>query len=538
MILLLVFVACKKRDFLEPTKPQGNRLNLEALKEWHKANPITWHSLKSINQRSLDSLPFLPQWKRVNFYQKSNGNKVLLIPIYRELYVAYTDRYDFIRRLRVEMNADNEVLQASIIELMAERGSLASEESILIQQLENPQIHAFSGIIFEYNLQYQHISNKLWVNGIMALENLPIQYEEASNATGRSDCTPIYMSVWVPDTCPNVGLPGHTGHFCLNTGHYERILVGFDCNDSSLQSNNDPNGGAGGANNWTLPDNFGFLVGCCGSLGGDTGSNTGGGPRGHQISDPIEDARVLAQLNEITESYGVLQSDGTFQYAPTQKQKLELARTLDRLINQHPAYNNMYNLYKQKNIKVTWRIKADLGNGSTRGKAQIMVSPNGTRQNFISFSGTNSLRNNSTVAEEMIHILQLDKKGKLTGNYSVPDDQRVCIEFEAKAAIKMIAANGAGSKFDTDTFFDLKDQYKDTNPTRYNEIINFEKNTKDFFEKYKKMPLPKSRNEMNWVLFMNLLYDFNQYGPAGYNFPATYDADTWQWAIMFELFNF
>ena len=371
----------------------------------------------------------------------------------------------------------------------------------------------------------------------MVQENLAMKLEQESNELTRSDCNPVYASVWVPEECPNIGQPGHTGHFCLTGGRWEQVFAGYDCYlDALAPGYNHGDGGAGGtAPGWTSPDDFGFLTGCCGSIGGDTGSNLGGGPRGNQISDPIEDARVLAQLGEITANYGVPQANGTVKDAPKTKQKLELARTLDRLINSHPVYNNMFNLYKQKNLKITWRVNSNLG---ARGKAQIIKNADGSQLNIISFNGTSSMQQNPTVAEEMIHILQINKKGELTGNYSVPGDQHVCSEYEAKAIIKMIAANGAGGKFAPDSFFDDKMKYKDSNLDRYNGIFFFEETFKRFLKPYKSNPLPKNRNQMNWNLFINLLSDFNQYGPADYNFPATYDANGWEWAIMFELFNY
>jgi hypothetical protein len=84
LLLALQLWACKKREFLEPSKA-AQSLNIEALKNWHQNYPLTWHSLKSSNQRSIDSLPFFPQWDRAKFIQKNNGSKIVFIPIYREL---------------------------------------------------------------------------------------------------------------------------------------------------------------------------------------------------------------------------------------------------------------------------------------------------------------------------------------------------------------------------------------------------------------------------------------------------------------------
>lgn len=474
MLLALQLWACKKRELVELPTP-AKTLNVEPFKMWHQNNPLTWHSLKSFNQRSIDSLPFFPQWDRAKFIQKSNGNKVIFVPIYRELYVAYTNHYDFVRRLRIEANASNEVLQASIIEVLTARGSIPQEESDLINYLENPQTGLFSGIIFVYNLQYQHQNNQYWENGVLLQENLPMKMEQESNPVGRSDCDPVFAYVWVSEPCPNEGQPSHTGHFCLHLGHWERVMVGYDCHISSLPSNINPNGGAGAnPGYWSIPDDFGFLTGCCGSLGGDTGSNLGG-PRGNQIFDPIEEARVLNQLNEITESYSDMSEKKRKKLAYTRK---KLAYTLDNLIKSSSAYKKMYNLVIERNHKITWE-----SDGSISGKAQakVTIDNNGKITNKIKFKGIHAIENESTVAEEIIHILQLNRRGRF--NENIKASERACIEFEAKCIIKFIAATATGRAYDTDSLFEPKEPYKSSDMEMYNNIALFEDNMRRFINK-------------------------------------------------------
>jgi hypothetical protein len=111
---------------------------------------------------------------------------------------------------------------------MTARGSIPEEESNLIEMIENPQNQSFSGIVFEYDLHYKLQNNYYWKNGILVQENLAMKLEQESNELTRSDCNPVYASVWVPEECPNIGQPGHTGHFCLTGERWEQVFAGYD----------------------------------------------------------------------------------------------------------------------------------------------------------------------------------------------------------------------------------------------------------------------------------------------------------------------
>jgi hypothetical protein len=530
-----------------------------SVKTWYTHEQESFKAVRRTSRsQGVDSLPFLPQWDKVTTFMLPDGTKLLVAPVIRYAPVRYNMQLGFVRRLAVHLKADNSVKEARILEFVGERSYIAThQDSLSLYYITGKP---FQGFVLNMNITHQFLQS----NASLRTESVScdpdggmvigVQYTETLESGVCIESTTYFYgfdSLGEPITCtddveklcpitvttnPSSGGIGNTG------GNPSGNPVGFPSSSGISTGSNPWNG-------WGLGSNYGGGIGTTPIYVNDPnpiyppidpGTNVGD-PRDNwgiivpPINDPIEDARVLNQLNAITANYGIPQSNGTFQYAPTEAQKLELARTLDRLIKESPVYNRMYAIYQQKNIKITWRIKSDIG---SRGKAQIFVNPDGSRQNVISFNGTNSLRSNSTVAEEMIHILQLDKKGEVTGSFTVPENQRVCIEYEAKAVIKMTVANGASRKFDTDSFFDVREKYKYSDPDRYNQIVRFEKAFGDFLKKYKNSLLPKSRNDMDWTLFMNLLNDFNQYGPSEYNFPANYDANGWEWAIMFELFNY
>lgn len=208
----------------------------------------------------------------------SEGNYVFIIPIHREFLVAYTNDYDVVRRLRIVTNENGEVIHASIVEIISERNSLQAIEKNLLRNLNYLEVSGFSGIILEYDMSYQLQRSRFWLNGNLVKQGVEISLEqETTGSSQRSgDCYPVYMYVRIPGDCPNTGQPGHTGQMCLVQDTWVRVLAGYDCFLDSVAPT--PVDLGGGGANITDPS-YGFLSGCCGSLGGDTGSNIGG-PRG------------------------------------------------------------------------------------------------------------------------------------------------------------------------------------------------------------------------------------------------------------------
>lgn len=284
LLLLIGLGACRKQ-FLEPHKKGISNQQIEILKQWHSQNPTTWKLLTPENQAQsrsvLDSLPFFPIWEEAVIQTSDDveglgwDSKIIVVPMERSLGVAYTDQFDMIRRLRVVMNGE-EVVKAHIIQIMTLRGTLLRTESLLMQDVDNPKLMGFTGIIFEYDLHFNPIKNRFWINGQIEAENLPTQQTMTERLNG---CVPLYNSVWIP-SCPNIGQPGHTGAFCgHNEGHWENMLIGFDCSDNAGVGNQTP----------TVPTNP-----------PTTGGNTGGGASpttpptptdpGHNLYDPVLEA--------------------------------------------------------------------------------------------------------------------------------------------------------------------------------------------------------------------------------------------------------
>lgn len=74
---------------------------------------------------------FNPVWNKTEQVTLLNGNKVLITPLRRNLNVDYGNLY-YIRRLRIELNAQNQVVKANIVELITLKHTVASQKYQII----------------------------------------------------------------------------------------------------------------------------------------------------------------------------------------------------------------------------------------------------------------------------------------------------------------------------------------------------------------------------------------------------------------------
>jgi hypothetical protein len=74
---------------------------------------------------------FNPVWNKTEQVTLLNGNKVLITPVRRNLKVDYNNLY-YIRRLRIELNAQNQVVKANIVELVTLKRTVASQKYQII----------------------------------------------------------------------------------------------------------------------------------------------------------------------------------------------------------------------------------------------------------------------------------------------------------------------------------------------------------------------------------------------------------------------
>ncbi|MCU0439635.1 MAG: hypothetical protein MUC49_17230 [Raineya sp.] len=560
-IMLTVFVfACKPRkQEITPQKTNSPQTQFQndlvvASQEWFKVVQTQYKTKNASLGRDINikDLPWMPQWDKAKMYPISEEETLILVPVWRYANVGYHPELGFARRLKLIVNHPKKTISGGIAEMIMEKSTLAKYQDDMFYYAHMQMLKGNQGKFVYYELAVD--------NPVYLLTSINPN-QKGNDCQGDEHPTKLFtIYVTLADVCMAFYTDG-----CTEWYQFE------DCGS----------GGGGGLNpaptnppmtTITIPNipplNFpGMLpplipinnpinlpiipsptpwlpwLGYPTLGGGDPGM--GGGypidPGSNVLvpDNPLspEDQRMLDQLDRITERYGLLVSAPntstgyTEMYRIDGQDRLTLARTLDKILKSHPAYRNMYNLYISKNIKISWQLNTrGVSNGDA--KATIKETSNG-RTNSIIFKSSNALKRADVFAEELIHILQLDKLG---APFEVPPHQRVCIEFEAKAIVAMLSKNG--SAIHMYGLFDEQNKYKTSNPERWDDVQAFRKDFEDFTNKYRISTLPKNRSEMDWAMFMSLLAKYRELGPPSYGFTGTYDANSWQWAIMFELFNY
>lgn len=127
---------------------------------------------------------FTPNWAKTEQITLTNGNRVLITPLYRNLKVDYGNLY-YIRRLRIELDAEDLIVNANIIELITFKKSVAERKYPIIGNVFEEINTRTDAKIMMYDIGYNPIS-----------ENTSWKGEAIANTTNLRDDNPI-----PPPTC-------------------------------------------------------------------------------------------------------------------------------------------------------------------------------------------------------------------------------------------------------------------------------------------------------------------------------------------------
>ncbi|KOY85079.1 hypothetical protein AD998_01960 [bacterium 336/3] len=555
LLALVFFASCRKPQEMKPqTSTQQTQLQndlIVAAQEWFKVVQTNYKKNASLGRSvNLQDLPWMPQWGKAKFYPISEEETLVLIPVWRYADVGYNPNFGFARRLKIIVNHTKQTMTGVIAEMIMEKSTLERYQDDMFYYAHMQMLQGNKGKFVYYELA---VDNPLY---LLTSINPNQKGNECQGDEHPTKLFTIYVTfadvcmVFYTDGCTqwvefdDCGTGGGGGLNPVNTtppvvtipnipplnlGNFPGMLPTLIPINSPINLPPIPS-----PTPW-LPW-LSYPVG-----GGDYGGGYPIDPGSNVLvpENPLtpEDQRVLDQLDKITERYGLLVNApnnpaGYIEmYKIEGQDRLQLARSLDKIIKSHPAYKNMYNLFISKNIKITWQLNL---RAVSNGDAKATIKEDNIRRtNYIIFKYASTLKREDIFAEELIHILQLDKLG---APFEVPSHQRVCIEFEAKATVAMLSKNGSGIYMYG--LFDEQNIYKTTNPERWDAVQAFKDDFKDFNRFEAGTILPKNRNQMDWTTFMSLLAKYKELAPPSYNFTGTYDASSWQWAIMFELFNY
>ena len=113
---------------------------------------------------------FLPDWAKSKTIYRNNGNIVLLTPVSRSVCTRYANDLFYIRRLRTEFDANNNILGSSIVELLTLDESTAQKQNAILKDLQGYPQNDFSGYVYQYDLAY-NLQNEHF--GTFQIENAP-----------------------------------------------------------------------------------------------------------------------------------------------------------------------------------------------------------------------------------------------------------------------------------------------------------------------------------------------------------------------------
>ncbi|KOY84273.1 hypothetical protein AD998_21855 [bacterium 336/3] len=179
---------------------------------------------------------FTPIWNKTEQVNLSNGKRVLITPLYRNMTIRYANELYYIRRLRVELNAQNEIVKANIVELVTLAGSVAQNKNMIIANVfEEIQTRTDAKImVFDAGYTPQ-IENGSW----KGRGNNNANNRGSSNSSDSPGCYQLIAVVgcsdiqYIQDVAPcSADMPG--------------AFQGF-----GTPINNCPNGGG---SSWTPPD--------------------------------------------------------------------------------------------------------------------------------------------------------------------------------------------------------------------------------------------------------------------------------------------
>ena len=274
LLMLGLLYGCK-RQILDPLNPQNNlpqKAQFDKAKGFYengryKNQPKRASGNGNERMSAQDSARFKdfePQWDKTDVELLPNNEKMLIVPVVRYLSVNYDQSIGFIRRLCIRVDANEDFLEANIVELVGNLTFVkANYNAIFKNYKSNSVVSGFDGVIIVRELDYDLQNAKFYHNGTFK-ENTQIQQQPDSTTQHAYTCI-IYDTVWFASTCSNIGVNGHTGYFCGWGSHGYWQTTGYF---STCYS--DSGGGGSGSGSGTTTGTPGQTGG--GGSGGSSGS--------------------------------------------------------------------------------------------------------------------------------------------------------------------------------------------------------------------------------------------------------------------------
>jgi hypothetical protein len=200
LLMLGILYGCK-RHLLDPLNPQTQlppKVKLDKVKGFYengryKNQPKRSSSNGNERMTAADSARFKdfePQWDKTEVELLPNNEKMLIVPVVRFLNVTYNESVGFIRRLCIRVDANDDFLEANIVELVGNLTFVKENHNAIFKNYKENNIAGFSGVMAVYGLDYSNVTKKSFESGV---------------GSGCENCLVVLV---VTDGCVFYGEPG------------------------------------------------------------------------------------------------------------------------------------------------------------------------------------------------------------------------------------------------------------------------------------------------------------------------------------------
>ena len=175
LLMLGLLYGCK-RHLLDPLNPQTQlpqKVQLDKVKGFYengryKNQPKRSSGSGNERMTSADSARFKdfePQWDKTVVELLPNNEKMLIVPVVRFLNVEYNEGIGFIRRLCIRIDANDDFLEANIVELVGNLTFVKNNYNNIFANYKSANIAGFEGVVFVYGLDYATQTQKAYSLG-------------------------------------------------------------------------------------------------------------------------------------------------------------------------------------------------------------------------------------------------------------------------------------------------------------------------------------------------------------------------------------
>ena len=174
LLMLGILYGCK-RHLLDPLNPQTQlppKVQLGKVKGFYengryKNQPKrTSGNERMTAQDSARFKDFEPQWDKTEVELLPNNEKMLIVPVVRNLQIKYNPEIGFIRRLCIRVDENDDFLEANIVELVGNLTFVKNNYNNIFANYKSANITGFDGVILVYEIDYSISARKNFDNGV------------------------------------------------------------------------------------------------------------------------------------------------------------------------------------------------------------------------------------------------------------------------------------------------------------------------------------------------------------------------------------